>query len=214
MLASTFLGWQALYAVLEQLINPLIRLDPASKQRLARLNQRLIALQTSSPELKIFVHCHQEGISLHSQWDRPADVTLRAPASRLLKMLTSENPRHQLYADDVSIEGNIGAMQDLQQLLLDLDIDWENQLANLVGDIPAQTAGQLLKRWSSWKSRACRTQFQNLREYLLYESNLFPSPPEREYFTERLELLRQKTDRLAARLERLKIKLASEGKAS
>ena len=207
---SASLAWQALMMGAERLINPLLKADPASKARLKKLENRLIGIASYQPQLGCFIHCHDDGISLLSHWDGKADVTLYASASRLIQLGLSADPRQLLYAEDVTLEGDVTVLQDLQQLIRDLDIDWERALAVIAGEMPAHAAAQLMRQIWQWKVAACKTQLQNLKEFLHFESNLVPVPTERRYFTEQLEQLVQDTDRLAARFEQLKAQRAKE----
>ena len=78
--------------------------------------------------------------------------------------------------------------------------DPEEELALLIGDIPAHQLGRLARLGASFSVRAAETTLRNLAEYWAHERGDLVSRNEGEQFLRGVDALREDTDRLQARL--------------
>jgi ubiquinone biosynthesis protein UbiJ len=84
-----------------------------------------------------------------------------------------------------------------------MDIDREEQLSRLTGDVIAHQLGNTARRTASALRHGRRTLEQDLGEYLQEELRLLPTRIETENFSTDVSRLVMDTDRLAARIRRL-----------
>ncbi|MFW6346818.1 MAG: hypothetical protein ACOC0M_10890, partial [Halomonas sp.] len=95
-------------------------------------------------------------------------------------------------------------------LLLDLDLDWEGELARWLGDLPAHSLAEGLRRLGRFGLRT-RDEFRaDLAEYLFEEARLLPGRHQLRVLRDHLTELEVATDRLEARLARLHRRLAAQ----
>ena len=204
----------AAYAALEQVLNRAIRLDPETPARLAPMHGQVIELQLLGTGLSLFLIPEPQGIQLLSAFDGAPDCTLRGTPLDLARMRGSRKSADQLFSGAVAIEGDTQLAHRFGEFLAGLDIDWEEQLAKLTGDLIAHEVGNLARGLLDWGGRQTRTFEQNLQEYLQEELRLLPSRPEVEPFLADIDRLRDDTERLQARIKRLQGKLNPQGEAS
>jgi ubiquinone biosynthesis protein UbiJ len=193
----------AAYAALEQLLNQAIRLDPETPGRLAPMHGRVIELQLAGLGLSIYLIPEPNGIQLLGAFDGEADCTLRGTPLDLARMRGSRESADQLFRGAVEISGDTHLGHQFGEFMSGLDIDWEEQLSRLTGDIVAHEIGNAARSLLDWGNRQTQTFEQNLQEYLQEELRLTPSRLEIEPFLADVDRLRDDVERLEARINRL-----------
>ncbi len=193
----------ALLLPLELAINGVLKLDAASKPRLAKLEGRTLALRATQPSVTLFISIRGNGLHLSTLHEGAEAASLHGPASALLGLLIRREPIDNLHARNVELRGDTGFVQELQALLLDLDIDWEYQLSKFVGDIPTQAFSDGLREAGTMFRKAGTRLRENVSDYLHEESGLVPTATELETFYGDIAELKLRADRLQARLARL-----------
>jgi ubiquinone biosynthesis accessory factor UbiJ len=199
----------AAFATLEQLLNQAIRLDPETPKRLSPLHGRVIELQMVGLGLSLFLIPEPNGIQLLSAFEGEADCTLRGTPLDLARMRGSQESANQLFRGSVEISGDSHLAQQFGDFLAGLDIDWEEQLSKLTGDVIAHEIGNATRGLLSWGRSQTQTFEQNLQEYLQEELRLTPSRLEIDPFFSDVDRLRDDVERLEARIARLVKEAAS-----
>jgi ubiquinone biosynthesis protein UbiJ len=193
----------ATFAALEQLLNQAIRLDPEARSRLSPLHGRVIELQVIGLGLSLFLIPNPNGIQLLSQFEGKPDCTLRGTAFDLARMRNSRESADQLFSGSVQIDGDSHLAQAFGDFLSGLNIDWEEQLSKLTGDVIAHEIGNVARGFLGWAGEQRLTMEQNLQEYLQEEIRLTPSRLEIDPFLQEVDRLRDDVERLEARIARL-----------
>lgn len=193
----------AAFATLEQLLNQAIRLDPESPRRLAPMHGRVIEMQLVGLGLSLFLIPEPNGMQLLSQFEGTADCTLRGTPLALARMRGSRASADQLFSGSVEITGDNHLAQQFGDFVSSLDIDWEEQLSKLTGDVIAHEIGNTTRQLFGWAGDRTQTLEQNLQEYLQEELRLTPSRLELEPFLQDVDRLRDDVERLEARINRI-----------
>jgi ubiquinone biosynthesis protein UbiJ len=193
----------ALLLPLELAINGVLKLDAASKSRLARLDGGTLALRATQPSITLFISVRGNGLHLSTLHEGADTASLHGPTTALLGLLLRREHIDNLHARNVELRGDTGFVQDLQALLLDLEIDWEYHLSKLVGDIPTQAAASGLRETGTLLRKTGSRLRENVTDYLHDESGLLASADELEAFYNEITELKLRTERLQARLDRL-----------
>jgi ubiquinone biosynthesis protein UbiJ len=193
----------AAYATLEQLLNQAIRLDPETPRRLAPLHGRIIELQLTGLGLSLYLIPEANGIQLLSHFEGESDCILRGSPLDLARMRGSRKSADQLFGNAVSISGDTQLAQQFGEFFAGLDIDWEEQLSKLTGDVIAHEIGNATRTLFKWTQNQSNTFQHNLQEYLQEELRLTPSHLELEPFLADVDRLRDDAERLEARISRL-----------
>lgn len=193
-------------AALETAINSALKYDPATRTRLRALDGRALALDLTAPQLELILCVEGEEVRLRQHWEGQVDTRLTGSPIALLRLLKDDRATPAKLG--VSITGSSALLQQLQQILHDLDIDWEAPLARLVGDVPAHTLGDALRSADRWLRENLRAAPQAAAEAVSEEWQLTPPLAQFEAFADDVADLVLATDRLEARLRILKQKLS------
>ena len=200
----------ALLAPFESLINQCISMDHKLSQELSKHNGTILEIEVSVPSLNIFVFFYQSTVQLRftteddtneddkRRSDNP-DGKIRGSASALLGILLRPDSDRPLVNRNVKISGDSEFIQEIQILFSGMEIDWQEPLSKLIGDIPTHSVDQLLNKLFSFTSDSARVVTDNIDEYLHEESRLVPPLNQIEMFDQDLDSLRLKLDRLDAR---------------
>jgi ubiquinone biosynthesis protein UbiJ len=193
----------ALLAGAEAALNRVLRLDATALPRLARLQGRIIEIDCTTPAWRLFVLADAEGLRLASDWGSEPDCRLRAPASALLRLATSRDKTAVLHGPDVAIDGDSGLLMSLAEVLQDLDLDWEYEVARALGPVASGLLGSTLRSQTAWARQSADSLRLDLADYLAEESRTLVGNAEAEARFDELDLLKLRLDRLEARIERL-----------
>lgn len=204
----------AAYATLEQLLNTAIRLDPETPDRLAPLHGRVIELQLVGPGISLYLIPGAGNVQLLSAFEDTPDCTLRGSPLDLARMRGSRESADQLFGGAVEISGDTELAQQFGEFIAGLDIDWEEQLSKLTGDVLAHEIGHAARSLIDWGLNRRRIFAQNLQEYLQEELQLTPSHLEVEPFLNDVDRLRDDVERLEALIARLQAGRSGKGKRS
>ena len=94
--------------------------------------------------------------------------------------------------------------QQVQALLAELSIDWEEVLARLLGDVPAHQLGRLARAAGNWVQTFRRKFERDTADYLLHEQGLIAGRHEVEDLGRAIFTLSNDVDRAEVRLRRLR----------
>lgn len=199
----------AALAAAELAINQALRLDPLTCKALAELDDRIFAIRISDLDLELFIQIRASGIVLLSHFDGQVTTRISGPIKAYSQVLTSEDKASALINSELKLKGNSAPLIRLQEILADLDLDWEAHMAALIGDVPAHLLGQTARQLSKLGSRVRQAFLRHLEEYIHEEGRLSPGQLEVEQFYRDIHRLNVDTDRVAARIDKLKARIAS-----
>jgi ubiquinone biosynthesis protein UbiJ len=204
----------ALFASLEQLLNQAINLDPDATSRLAPMQGQVIQLDLLGSGLTIYMIPEPQGFQILSHFEGQPDCLLRGSLLDLANMRSPADSADQLFNGSVTIEGDTALAQQFGEFFNSLDIDWEEQLSRLTGDIAAHQIGSMARGFMAWGKQLNQTVNLNLKEYLEEELRLLPGRYEMEPFLQNVDRLRDDVERLEARIQRLSRSTDREDKPS
>ncbi len=191
----------AALASAEKMLNAALRYDPATRLGLARLEGKILAVQITAPAITIFVMPMDDELRLMGNWD--GDVDTRITGSALALAQLSQTQIHNLKHSGVTVMGDLQLLAELQRLLKNLDIDWEEMLSQFTGDVIGHQSAELLRAQLGWVKDRARQSQRLTREFLTEEVQALPAKPELEGFYQQVDELRLAVDRAAARIEKL-----------
>lgn len=193
----------AALAMLEQAVNAAIVLDPKTVSRLARLEGKVIAIELSGTGITLTLQPTIEGkLRLMGDYDGEVDTTLRGAPFALLRM-SSGRTGEGLFRGGVDIDGDVELGTQIQRIFEQLDIDWEEHLSRLTGDIIAHQIGNTVRGLFAWGERTAEHLGRDTADYLQEERDVLPVDWEVEEFIKGVDTLRSGVDRIEARIKRL-----------
>mgnify|MGYP001394973187 CR=1 FL=1 len=187
-------------ASLETALNLVLRLDPEMLPRLGTLSGHVIAIEPSGMAMTFYLLPKPGGIQVMDRCETEPSVRIRATPAALFRQWRGRRAR----GGEIVIEGDVGVGREFQAILARLDIDWEEQLSRVVGDVVARRLGGLWDGLRAWSGRTGDILLRDGGEYLQQELRVLPPRQAIEQFLNAVDLLREDADRLAARVERLR----------
>lgn len=182
---------------LEKIFNRYLRMDPETIERLSHLQGKVILILFPDFNLQFYLLPTHNGVQLLNTYAGSVDTTIKTSPFALMRQL--KNKDHS----EITIEGDVELGQQIRDLLLQMNIDWEEQLSKITGDVVAHQIGKGFRSLLSWGKQTSHNMQQNVTEYLQEEAQLLPSRKEIEDFLNAVSFLRNDVERLEAKLELL-----------
>ncbi len=196
----------AALAGLEQAMNTALALDPKTGERLQTIEGKVIALDLSGTGLQFFLQPQNGSLRLMGHYAGEVDTTLRGAPFDMLR-LRSGRSGEAMFGAGVEIEGDVELGTRFQRIIEKLDIDWEEHLSRISGDIIAHQIGNTVRDLFAWGKRSADHLGEDITDYLQEETHTLPTGFAVKEFLEQVDTLRSDVDRLEAKLKRLNKKL-------
>lgn len=100
----------------------------------------------------------------------------------------------------IHISGDIECAKALFETLNHIDLDWESQLANIIGHPLASTIATGFRQSVQYKKAFIARRKDDFENFLMNESHILPHPSEVEHFIEAVDTLKHDVERLEARI--------------
>jgi len=187
--------------IIETVINRYLALDPEMLDKLAEFDGKVIKMEMTGINKDLYMLPNESGIQVLSQYEGEADTVLSGTPISLFKMGLASNAANLLLKGEIEISGDTRLGHQFKNVFSQMDIDWSEPLANLVGDGLAyqlQQAGSRLGHWGKDTVKSVSTSFG---EYLQEESRDVVTDTELEIFYGAVDRLREDVDRLQAKVD-------------
>ena len=206
--------------LVERAIETVLRLDPDTRERLARLEGRVVRVRTTRrssaaassaaadvesgeyglPPFELALSVVDARVNVLRAFDGQADVSISGSLPALRSLVDGNDA---LYSGEVKIEGDVGVAQSLRDIVGALHVDPEEVLEPFLGGALARRVGLAGRDLLAWVGRTRESARANAEEYLKEESGLLPAAEEIRHWSDAVDDARAATDRLEARLLRL-----------
>lgn len=188
-------------------MNRILRMDSDTLRRLGELHDKVIRLRltgAAAAPFEIFVLPSEAGLRLRTKHDVEPDVTISGELRVFAKLGLGRLTSRPVAAGEIQISGDVELGQRFQRVLEKIEIDWEEQVSRVVGDVAAHQLGQVVRGLRRWSARSLQTLGEDVTEYLQEESQLLAARAPVEAFVHAVDGLRADADRLEKRFERLR----------
>jgi ubiquinone biosynthesis protein UbiJ len=187
----------------ETAFNQYLRLDPESYQHLTRLAGKVVAVNLRGMNAVFYLIFGSTGVSVQGDFDGKPDAILIGTPLALARVSTMQNSEDSFFAGEVEIKGDVELGQRFKKILDEIDIDWEEQLSKLTGDVIAHQVGNAVRETRAWGEKTLELLGRDIAEYLQEESRHLPNRIELDHFLSKVDKVRSDVDRLEARIKRL-----------
>jgi ubiquinone biosynthesis protein UbiJ len=189
--------------LIETAINRYLALDPEMLTKLAAFSGKVIKIELSGIEKQFYIFPSDRGVDVRTEYDEDADTVLRGTPIALFKMGVTSNAATMLLKGEVEITGDTRLGHQFKQAFSEMDIDWSEPLAELVGDGLAYQLQQVSKNFVSWGKQSLQSVSLSVSEYLQEESRDVVTETELEIFNQNVDKIRNDVDRLEAKIKKL-----------
>lgn len=187
--------------ILESVINRYLALDPEMLGKLAEFNGKVIKLEMTGINKTLYMLPNEAGIQVLAEYDGDADTVLRGTPISLFKMGLVSNAANLLLKGEIEISGDTRLGHQFKNVFSQMDIDWSEPLAGLVGDSLAYQLQQTGSKLGRWGKQSVKSVSSSFSEYLQEESRDVVTETELEIFNEGVDRLRNDVDRLQAKID-------------
>ena len=163
---------------------------------------KVVAIEFEGLGQRIYIRPHVKGLDLMGDYEGEVDTTLRGTPMALMRM-SKGKPGEGLFGDGVVLKGDIELGQRLQRIFARIDIDWEEHISHLTGDIIAHQIGEGVRTLTGWGRNSNQSCERDFSEYLRYETDALPLDWEVDEYIIGVDTIRSDLDRLEARINRL-----------
>lgn len=196
-----------LTATIENVLNRGLPRSPRAQELCAQLAGRRIAIEAPSVA-RLLVESTGNSLRV-TQGSLPADAEIIGGPLSLLA-LGGSAAGTPISRGEVEVRGDAELAQKFHELARLLRPDPEEELSVFVGDVAAHRIGRLARGALGWTRDAAATLLQDVGEYFSHERGDLVSREEGEQFLRGVDALREDVDRIDARLELLKQRLAAK----
>jgi len=190
-------------SLLEAVLNRAVALDAQSQSALAALDGRRIGVQLRGADLALAIGVHDGRLSVGPHWQHAADLNLHASPASLLAFALRRGEDSPLPPGRVDISGDAELARRMEKWLRDFRPDIEEAFAQSFGDVLGVALARAFALAFAWTRATAQALAQDGAEYLREESRDLIAPTQMERFLDDVDDLRERTDRLDARVQRM-----------
>lgn len=185
------------------LINKLLRQDPQAQIFFKKHAGKHLSFSCKDLALlKFNCSINDNGIKIQRVAAIKTTCHISASFASFIRLLLQ--PDVNIADLDLEISGEYECAQQLQQLITNLKIDWEEELSKYSGDLIAVQAIQVIKRIRNYQKTNAAALEQMVAEYLQHEAQFLPTKYEVEEFNQAIDEMRLQVDRLEAKIKILR----------
>jgi ubiquinone biosynthesis protein UbiJ len=204
-ITSSLMISQMLASTLEVVINKALALSSADSS-LEKLNQKTLTLILEELGYPLsFTVCNvttPAQIIVTALTER-ADCTISTSINTLRELKAEQQITELIKQNKLDLTGDVKVAQQFASLAENIDIDWQSELANYIGDIPTYKLTQLGQKLSSKIQFATKQIKADASEYIVHEKRLVVTRNQVERFNQQVSEIEKQVDDISQRISRL-----------
>lgn len=189
---------------LEGALNRVLALDPDTQAALRKLDGKRVQLQLDAPALALAITVDAGRLRVGpADSASEADLGLRATLGGLLSQLPFLRQENGPPVGKLRINGDADLARTLQKLAQGFDPDWDKPFADAFGPIFGPQVSRVLREGLRGGGRIARGLARDAAEFVTEESRDVVAKAELAAFHDDVDELRDRAERLIARVARL-----------
>ncbi|QHB34566.1 SCP2 domain-containing protein [Yersinia canariae] len=193
-------------AAIETSLNSVLFRDKSLKAARLRLTGKVLRIELREMSFPLLLVFSERQVDVLSQWDGDADCIVKTDITVLVKLRDRQQLSPLMRSGELIVEGNIQVVQQLVTLLDLAELEPAEWLAPYIGDVAAETIGQVVHKSSRFLSKQLQQQQLYLAEAITEEWKMAPAPLEVVWFNEEVDAAARATEALSARLATMETK--------
>jgi len=196
--------------LLEGALERALALDEETRTRLTALEGRRVGVELRGFHLALAITVTDRKLRVGPHWERAGDLNLRATPASLLAMALRRGDESLLPPGKVDIAGDAELARRIEKLLRDFQPDIEERFAQTFGDVLGVPLARALRSAFAWSRESAQALAQDTVEFLRDERRDLIAPAEMEQFLDDVDALRERSERLEARIRRLALRVPGD----
>jgi ubiquinone biosynthesis accessory factor UbiJ len=193
---------------LETALNHTLSLDPDTQQRLAALNGRSVQLHLRGPEIALAVTVEDSRLKVGPPQDDSQLRVAATPGSLLAMMFRRDDDG--IAPGKVEIAGDAELARRLEKLASKFAPDFEEAFARTFGDVLGVPLAKAVRKGLSHARETAAHLTEDSADWLRDEARIALAPGEVEGFLDGVDDLRERSERLESRVQRLARRLQGD----
>ncbi|MFT3790582.1 MAG: SCP2 sterol-binding domain-containing protein [Rudaea sp.] len=194
---------QRLGGTLEIVLNRVLALDTETQARLSALEGKRIGVDLRGTRLALAISVADGKLRVGPHWEKSGDLDLRAAPASLLAFALRRGDDDAAAPGKVEISGDADLARRMEKMLRGYGPDIEEAFAKTFGDIVGVPLAHALQHAFAYARDSAHAAAQNTAEFLREESRDLVAPAEMESFLDDVDALRERAERLEARVKHL-----------
>lgn len=186
---------------LESALNHTLSLDPDTQQKLAALNGRRVQLHLRGPEIALAVTVTDGRLQVGPP-DEASQLKVAATPGSLLAMMFRRD-EDGIAPGKVEIAGDAELARRLEKLAGKFAPDFEEAFARTFGDVLGVPLGKAVRKGLMHARETATHLTEDSADWLRDEARVALAPGEVETFLDGVDTLRERSERLDSRVQRL-----------
>ncbi|MGL1959345.1 MAG: SCP2 sterol-binding domain-containing protein [Colwellia sp.] len=204
-LAEILLLKQALCSALEVIINKALALNTnrvVLDELLGKLTQKTLSLQLDELGFVLSFSVNDKKVMVTSLTER-TNCTITTSLKTLKELKTNQQLTELIKQDKLDVVGDLKVAQQFARMAENLNIDWQTELANYIGDVPTYKLTQLGKKIASKINYALEQIQADASEYIVHEQRLVVTRSQIDHFNQHVTSISSQVDDVALRIHQL-----------
>ncbi len=187
----------------EKALNKFLQMDPQTPLRLTAIAGKVICIEFQPINYAVYFLIQQHDIRLLSNYNPTPDVHLAGAPFDFLRLSKAASSSKALFESNIKVTGDLDVAKQFKKIFAELDIDWEEQLSKVTGDVIAHQVGNFMRSLGRWARHSAASLKQDVTEYVQDEARWLPLRMEVQAFLQQVDETRDAVERLSLRIQRL-----------
>jgi ubiquinone biosynthesis protein UbiJ len=189
--------------LLEAALNRALALDETTHSRLAGLEGRRIGVDLRGTGTGLAITVTDGRLAVGPLHERPGDFTVRATPGSLFALAMRAGDESAVAPGKVDVSGDAELARRIEKLVRGYQPDIEEAFAQTFGDVLGVPLARALNAAFGWSRDSAQSLLRDSAEFLRDESRDLVAPAEMDFLLDDIDALRERADRLAARIARV-----------
>lgn len=186
---------------LETALNHIVSLDPDTQQQLTALNGRSVQLHVRGPEIALAITVEDARLKVGPPQDESQLKVAASPGSLLAMMFRRDDGG--IAPGKVEIAGDAELARRLEKLASQFAPDFEEAFARTFGDVLGVPLAKAVRKGLMHAHETASHLTEDSVDWLRDEARVAMAPGEVEVFLDSVDELRERSERLESRVQRL-----------
>lgn len=186
--------------IAEGFLSQLPRLDDSFLKRMASLQDKRLAVNLLTFNLKLTFCFTASGIRLLGEYQDDADCRVITSLDVLKQLQDPSQITPLIRSGQLQLDGDIHVAQQFATLLKDTEIDWEEHLSRFFGDGMSHRIVNVAKKVIDTFVSGLQTTERVVTEFAQDEAKLSPHPLEVEAYSKGVSEVNARVDKLDAKI--------------
>ena len=196
--------------LLEAALDRALALDDETRSRLAALHGRSIGVELRGTPLALAITVEQDRLRVGPHWGAPGDLNVRAAPGSLAAFALRRGGGAPLPSGKVEISGDAELARSVEKLAREFRPDIEEAFARTFGDVIGVPLARALHAALAWSRESVQAGLRDSADFLRDDSRDLVAPAEMDEFLDAIDALRERVDRLGARITNLATRLPGD----